>query len=123
MKSSLLACAALVVVSGGALAQSAPLRGLGLLALESSSASQRDFGAAGGRGSMLETPDGGGGSVGARAVRGTDAEASAHRDGEPGLSPEGSTVPVITPIDAALPAATPKHPSYRWQALVPGALK
>ena len=123
MKSSLLACAALVVVSGVAFAQSAPLRGLGLLALESS-ASPRDGGGAGSGGhAMLETPDDSGGSSRTHTVRGSDTGPPAQHDADAGMNPDAIPPHAMVPIDPALPATTPKHASYRWQALVPGALK
>ncbi len=123
MKSSLLACAALVVASGAAFAQSAPLRGFGLLALESSS-SPRNFGGAGSAGhAMLETPDDSGGPTRAHAVRGGDIGPPVQRDADAGMNPDAIPPHAMVPIDPALPATTPKHPSYRWQALVPGALK
>lgn len=129
MKISILAMAAIIsAYCGAALAQSAPLRGLGLLALDSSAAPHSfDNAAPGGGGAMLDLPDSGGGSLGAHAARGSQGAGGtpAHRDADPGMTPDAlppkATIP---PIDPALPAApTPRHPSFRWQALVPGAIK
>ncbi|MBN8728309.1 MAG: hypothetical protein J0H15_11500 [Xanthomonadales bacterium] len=117
------AIAALAVVAalfaGAAPAQAGSLRGLGLLAMNGDDA----HGLGGpGRGSLVELPDSGGGSMSPRAVRGGDsalparsggasAPPSADEAGEPGFDP------------SAPAAQTPKRPSYRWQSLVPGAIK
>jgi hypothetical protein len=105
-----------------AFAQSAPLRGAGLLALNTTES------LAGNANTVVEASDsGGGGSTGARSLRGSDApartspvEASSVTITLPDAAPSKS-VTTGDPTDAA--AATPKRPTYRWQSLVPGAIK
>lgn len=106
--------------SQAAFAQSAPLRGAGLLALNSTESLATSPTSRG-----LDIIDSGGGSTGARALRGSDtnprtapteADAPARADDELGK--------VIGSGDPSQPAAaTPKRPTYRWQSLVPGAIK
>ena len=108
-----------------ALAQSAPVRGVGLLALNASEVHSSPGDVSGGRGgALIETPDGGGGSmVGARASRGSgDVRKGAQAAAEvPDALPPKN---LIAPGDPTAPAAmAPKRVNYRWQALVPGAIK
>jgi hypothetical protein len=128
MKIFAITLAALVaaIPTSGALAQSAPVRGVGLLALNASEVHSSPGDVSGGRGgALIETPDGGGGGmVGARASRGSgDA-----RNAAPAAAPEAAdALPpknLIAPGDPTAPAAmAPKRVNYRWQALVPGAIK
>lgn len=102
-----------------AFAQSAPVRGVGLLALNASE-SRAAGAAAGARTLQIELPDsGGGGHVGPRAIRGS-GDAGGVRADNP--SP---TTPAVAPIAAGDPTTptAPKRTNYRWQALVPGAIK
>jgi hypothetical protein len=122
MTLSLFTCATLLfAIATPASVQGAPLRGLGLIALESSAA-QRDVShVTPGSNVLLDSPDNdGGGSVGTNALHG---ESAASRDADSAMTPDALPPHAITPIDPALPVASPKHPRYRWQALVPGALK
>jgi hypothetical protein len=105
--------------SASALAQSASLRGAGLLALNTTESRASGN-------TVVEMIDSGGGSTGARALRGSDAAPQASRS----AVDNGAQVPDPLPeklIDngdpAAPAAATPKRPTYRWQSLVPGAIK
>jgi len=116
---SMACCAAFF--SASAVAQSAPLRGVGLLALGANEP---------GAGSLLDMADAGGGSVGARALRGGDgadrARPGAPRDEDDDESGAPDALPpaAIPQGDPTVPAApTPKRPTYRWQTLVPGAIK
>lgn len=97
-----------------AFAQSAPLGVIGLLALNSSDAHATT--------TQVEVPDaGGGGAGGMHGLRGGDGPA-----GPPDRSATIIEPAAVPPIggDPGMPAAaTPKHPSYRWQSLVPGAIK
>jgi hypothetical protein len=122
MKTNLLlsiACCA-AFTSSAVSAQSAPLRGVGLLALGASESRVK---------SLVEMTDVGGGSVGARAMRGADGGDRARPSATLEHDDEGATPDSLPP--AALPtgdptvpaAATPKRPTYRWQTLVPGAIK
>ncbi|MFC5488958.1 hypothetical protein [Dokdonella soli] len=123
MKKPVIALAAIVAAmsSAAALAQNAPLRGVGLLALDAS----ESHSGSGGRSALVEIPDdnSGGGSIGARALRGGDGSAphAAHEAGGLELSPPKTLIQAGDPAQPA--AATPKRPSYRWQSLVPGAIK
>lgn len=127
MKKPVIALAAFVAAlsSFAVSAQNAPLRGVGLLALEANES--HGLGALpGGRNTLVETPDSGGGSVGARAMRGGGD--SAGGGGTRLMRSEDAAVidsqPVKAVGDPSPPAAaTPKRPSYRWQSLVPGAIK
>jgi hypothetical protein len=102
-------------------AQSAPLRGVGLLALGASEP---------GSGALLDMADAGGGSIGSRALRGGDGadralptptREAATDDGD---APDALPPAAIPQGDPTVPAApTPKRPTYRWQSLVPGAIK
>jgi hypothetical protein len=131
MKKPILALVALVALLSGVVAwgQEAPLRGVGLLALNAADA-QSGLGNAQSHGELVETPDsGGGGGTTTRNGRGAGDVGPAAR------LPRAAQAPVQTVPDelppAALPhgdpatpaAATPKRPSYRWQSLVPGAIK
>ncbi|HEY6943056.1 hypothetical protein [Dokdonella sp.] len=103
-------------------AQSAPLRGAGLLALNTV-----DSKACPTVVERIDTGGGSGGSTGARALRGGDATPRPTQSG----SEENAVAPTPDPLpkpmasgDPSAPAAaTPKRPSYRWQSLVPGAIK
>lgn len=118
-----LAALAVALFGSVAFAQNVPLRGIGLLALDAGDA--RGANPAGGRNALVELPDdGGGGSIGARAVRGSGDAGGGARI-RPNPSPDALPAPaIVAPGDPGLPAApTPKRPSYRWQSLVPGAIK
>ena len=105
-------------VSATALAQSASLRGAGLLALNTTESRASGN-------TVVETIDSGGGSTGARALRGGDI--SPRVRGEAGgvaSVPDPLPEKLIGNGDPAAPAAaTPRRPTYRWQSLVPGAIK
>lgn len=111
-----------------ALAQEAPLRGVGLLALNASDA-QSGLGSAQSRGALVETPDSGGGGAVTRTGRGAGDIGPAARVPRGEETPARSVPDALPPAalshsDPATPAAaTPKRPSYRWQSLVPGAIK
>ena len=109
--------------ASGAFAQSAPVRGVGLLALNASDARSSTGGPSGARTTLIEVPDGGGGGlVGARAIRG--AGDSTARDTDAPAATESLHARTIAPGDPTAPATmTPKRTNYRWQALVPGAIK
>ena len=120
MKATLIALAALaaVLTVPAVSAQEAPLRGVGLLAL--ASADSRG-GISDVRDALVETPDSGGGGM--RDVRGSDGHGTARAS-----APVGTTADALPPrvlrVDPAAPTVeTPKRPTYRWQSLVPGAIK
>ncbi len=108
--------------AAGAHAQSAPLRGASLLALNTT-----DARAGATVVERIDSGGGSGGSTGARALRGSDITPRATQS----ESEEDATAPLPDPLpkpiaggDPSAPAAaTPKRPSYRWQSLVPGAIK
>jgi hypothetical protein len=104
--------------SASALAQSVSLRGAGLLALNTT-----DARASGN--TVVEMIDSGGGSTGARALRGSDISPRVRSEAEGVASvPDPLPEKLIGDGDPAAPAAaTPKRPTYRWQSLVPGAIK
>lgn len=125
MKKRLIILVALATVTATAAAwgQSAPLRGVGLLALNASEPGSP-------RSTLVEMPDGsgGGGSIGARALRGGDSAIPSrgpYDSGQGGAAAQDELPPRNAPPTnpAAPAAATPKRPSYRWQSLVPGAIK
>jgi hypothetical protein len=122
MKKIMLISAVLLAAASasGAFAQSAPVRGVGLLALNASDSRGNAGAAAGSRTMQIEVPDsgGGGGHVGARALRGGDA-GGVH---DVGAAPSAPNPAPITAGDPTTPIA-PKRTNYRWQALVPGAIK
>lgn len=108
-------------------AQGAPLRGVGLLALNAAGDSDGGLGNAQGRSIrnvMVDMPDEGGGGE-SRAARGSgDGGATPTRPGAAPKTPDALLPGVIQQVDPAAPnVATPKRPSYRWQSLVPGAIK
>ncbi len=124
MKKTLIILVALAAATAtaAAWAQNAPLRGVGLLALNASEPGLP-------RNALVEVPDGsGGGSIGARALRGGDS-ASPSRDRYSSARDDAAAPDQLPPrsapaTDPAAPAAaTPRRPSYRWQSLVPGAIK
>jgi hypothetical protein len=130
MKKPVLAIVAIAALLSGAVAwaQEAPLRGVGLLALNASDA-QSGLGNAQSHGALVETPDSGGGGTTTRNGRGAGDIGPAARLPR-AAEPPAQTVPDELPPaalahgDPATPAAaTPKRPSYRWQSLVPGAIK
>lgn len=121
MKISICALAVLATAlsCSAAFAQSAPLRGVGLLVLDAGESQ----GAHGGHHALVALPDDdGGGTVGPRALRGSDGGSRARSDGNAAAEPMS---PKAAAFDApSSPAAeTPKRPTYRWQSLVPGAIK
>lgn len=121
-----LAVLATALSASGAFAQSAPVRGVGLLALNASDARSSTGGASGARTTLIEVPDGGGGGlIGARAIRGAGDGGSIARDADaPATSESLHAKTSIAPGDPTAPATmTPKRTNYRWQALVPGAIK
>lgn len=124
MKQSVIAFAVIVLTlsCAAAFAQNIPLRGFGLLALNGDSANGLGNP---GRSALVETPDGGGGSLGPHALRGADGGAVAPRPAAGAAAPDALPPRAIGAFDdPSQPAApTPKRPSYRWQSLVPGAIK
>lgn len=104
-----------------AFAQNAPLRGVGLLALGANDAHSN---------TLVDMADAGGGSIGSRALRGGDGADRARPAPTRDATVDDADVPDALP-PAAIPAgdptapaaATPKRPTYRWQSLVPGAIK
>ena len=104
--------------SASALAQSASLRGAGLLALNTTESRASGN-------TVVETIDSGGGSTGARALRGSDTSPRARSEADILTTmPDPLPEKLIGNGDPAAPAAaTPKRPTYRWQSLVPGAIK
>lgn len=135
MRKPILAVAAVLAMLSAALAfaQDAPLRGVGLLALN---ASEAQSGLGSGSSSVpsarnIETPDEGGGTV-VRNGRGGGDAGPAKRSARSPDEPVAPALPDPLP-PAAVPgggdssiapaAAVPKRPSYRWQSLVPGAIK
>ena len=126
MKRPVLVLAALLAsFAGVAMAQSAPLRGVGMLALNAADATS----VPGGRNSLVEIPDSGGGGAAVRGVRGggdsaTAARHAARESTEPMLPDALPSVGGTHAGDPTVPiSATPKKPTYRWQSLVPGAIK
>lgn len=121
MNKSAIALIAVVLATFNVAALAQDMRGVGLLALNTDDS--RGGLADPGRSSLIETPDSGGGS-GARALRGSDgaptARASEPADGADAL-PSKASAPFDDPSQPAVP--TPKRPTYRWQSLVPGAIK
>lgn len=118
MKKSICALAVLATALSAsvAFAQSAPLRGVGLLALDAG----ESHGAGGAQHALVALPDDdGGGAVGPRALRGSDGGMRSR--GNPGSAADGTPPMLDNPSPPA--AATPKRPTYRWQSLVPGAIK
>lgn len=122
MKATLiaLAAAAALLTAPAIFAQEAPLRGVGLLALASAGDS-RGGGIGSVRDALVEVPDSGGGGM--RDVRGGDGR-SATRAPQPAAATPDALPPRPLQGDPAVsPVQTPKRPSYRWQSLVPGAIK
>lgn len=111
-----------------AFAQDVPLRGVGLLALNAAGDSDSNglgsTGSSGSRGMMVDAPDEGGGGTPRNLRGGGDVGAVPNRSA-PSKSPDALPPSAIAPTgDPAAPAvATPKRPTYRWQSLVPGAIK
>lgn len=110
----------------GAFAQDAPLRGVGLLALNATGDSDGGLGNAQGRSIrnvMVDVPDEGGGSEPRGARDGGNVGAAPIRSNTE-KTPDALPPGAIQQVDPAAPnVATPKRPSYRWQSLVPGAIK
>lgn len=118
MNKSVIALLAVVLATFSVAALAQDMRGFGLLALNTDEARADP-----GRSTLIETPDsgGGGGGSGARALRGGDGATPA-RVGEPAEDPLPAKIaPFDDPSQPAAP--TPKRPTYRWQSLVPGAIK
>lgn len=126
MNKPVLALALVVGIACGAtaFAQDAPLRGVGLLALNAAGDSDSGLGNTQGRSIrnvMVDVPDEGGGGD-AHRVR-SDVDSAANRPGAP-KTPDALPPRAIQQGDPSTPSAiTPKRPSYRWQSLVPGAIK
>ncbi|HEU4665684.1 MAG TPA: hypothetical protein VFS55_16770 [Dokdonella sp.] len=103
-------------------AQSAPLRGAGLLALDSVDSRTCPTVV-----ERIDTGGGSGGSTGARALRGSDVTPRpTHSETDESAvapTPDPLPKPMASGDPSAPAAATPKRPSYRWQSLVPGAIK
>ena len=98
--------------------QAAPMHGGGPLVMEVADA--RDAG-----GDVHTAPadgsDDDGSMAGDHTLRGDGKPAHAAHDGDGANSdPAARTTPNT---DSAQPAATPRHPGYRWQSLIPGAIK
>jgi hypothetical protein len=110
------------LTAAGAHAQSAPLRGASLLALNTT-----DSKACATVVERIDTGGGSGGSTGARALRGSDItpRATQSETGESAATtlPDPLPKPIAGGDPSTPAAATPKRPSYRWQSLVPGAIK
>lgn len=133
MKKALSALAALLALTSAALsfAQDAPLRGVGLLALNASDSHSGLGNVSASSSNLIETPDGGGGGMVPRSARGggdiDSANANATSIGEASTAPMvPDALPLAVTVKHGRPAVTapaPKHPSYRWQSLVPGAIK
>lgn len=128
MKKPVVAFALVVATTcAAAFAQDAPLRGMGLLALNSTGDADRGLGtSSNGRKVLVETPDSGGGSVPHNMRGGGDLGPAPARDAlaAPARAPDALPPPAVQQGDPSAPAAaTPKRPSYRWQSLVPGAIK
>lgn len=108
--------------AAGAHAQSAPLRGASLFALNTTDAKVGSSVV-----ERIDTGGGSGGSTGARALRGSDvtprATQSESDQNETTALPDPLPKPIAGGDPSAPAAATPKRPSYRWQSLVPGAIK
>jgi hypothetical protein len=108
-----LACAC---ACANAAAQAGPARGATLLAMGAAESPAN---------TVVERSDSGGGSgggAGMRALRGGDVPPTDAR------LPAAKWVDALpadqADLDPAAPAAaTPRRPSYRWQSLVPGAIK
>jgi len=80
-----------------------------------------DYPAAGGTpNKLVESVDSGGGGASVRATS-TNASAPAHADRALELLRDVATGPDSDP--SAPVTATPRRPTYRWQSLVPGAIK
>jgi hypothetical protein len=109
-----------------AFAQDAPLRGVGLLALNAAGDSDSGLGNAQGRSIrnvMVDVPDEGGGGDAHRVRGSSDIDSAAARPGTP-KTPDALPPRAIQQGDPSAPSViTPKRPSYRWQSLVPGAIK
>lgn len=121
---------ALVLVAAAACcapvrAQEAPLRGIGLLALSAARDSDSGLGNAQGlRNVMIEAPDEGGGGELHDARGSGDVHPSGGRR-NPAEKTQDELPPSTMPqADPTAPGtAVPKRPTYRWQSLVPGAIK
>lgn len=113
-----------MMTAASAHAQSAPLRGAGLLALNTTDAKACATSTVVER---VDTGGGSGGSIGSRALRGSDitprVTQSDTDDGAAAPVPDPLPKPIAGGDPSAPAAATPKRPSYRWQSLVPGAIK
>lgn len=121
MKASLIALAAVaaLLTVPAIFAQEAPLRGAGLLALASAGDSRSGIGRA--RDTLVEIPASGGG--GTRDVRGSDGRGTTRAPQPAAATPDALPPRTMQGDPAVSPVETPKRPSYRWQSLVPGAIK
>ena len=109
-----------VTCSANALAQGAPMLGLGMLASNASASSGL------GGNTLIEPSDGGGGSTGGHAMRGVDGDLS-HSPQATSVRSLPDALPTKMAVhsnhSAASTTAVAKPASYRWQSLVPGAIK
>ncbi len=106
--------AAACACSAPAFAQAGLLRSLEVAALGAARDSDSGLGNAQGlRNVMIETPDEGGGGLHDGDRRRADDTAATDND-----APASTSRHETTPG-----AAAPKRPTYRWQSLVPGAIK
>ena len=98
------------------------MRGLGMLASNASTSS----GVGNPGSSTLIDPSDGGGSTGARALRGSDGGAShSPRETNPTSLPDVLPTKMAAHSNhlGASTATVAKPVNYRWQSLVPGAIK
>lgn len=120
MKKPVSALAVLVAVwsCSAAVAQEMPMRDVDLLAVNASEPGTSHS-------TLIDTTDSGGGASGARALRGGDGMRPGSARGDDDDAPTDSAPVKAAPAgDGAAPATSaPKRPSYRWQSLVPGAIK
>lgn len=107
--------AAACACSAPAFAQAGLLRSLEVAALGAARDSDSGLGNAQGlRNVMIETPDEGGGGLRDGDRRHADDTEASEEAAPAAASRHEATTPG---------AATPKRPTYRWQSLVPGAIK
>ncbi len=109
--------AAACLGSAPAFAQEGLLRSVGVAAFAAARDSDSGLGNAQGlRNVMIESPDEGGGGMG---LHGGERQGGSAADTADESAPATSARDETTTPGAA----TPKRPTYRWQSLVPGAIK